>query len=241
MLLVSFKEFGLWPNFHGSLQKHKCFWKVKCLQISTQLPSDLWLPCWRQIWRLTVLVSFDVRDLGICTHLGICTKRRGPAANFRDTGGRLWWVLWIPPLPTYPSSWPSFPLSPHSPFKRPLNLFWTWLVMVSRNKVGRRTVDIIMLLVTVILKHLVKSVLSSLATQPSWTFTKITNLYIECNWLTVLWWFEDSNAPANIHVTILPKNSLPSRLPHTLQRPCAGWWSLWASLTLNPSSSSGNA
>lgn len=138
MLLVSFKEFGLWPNFHGSLQKHKCFWKVKCLQIST-VALQICGFCMEMIWEADCLMSFDVRDLGICTFGDLHKEKGSCSQSLRDTGGRLWWVLWIlpplSPLTHLPQS--SFPLSPLLPLSRPTQLVLDLIaVMVSRNKVG---------------------------------------------------------------------------------------------------------
>ena len=157
MFLVSFKEFGLWPNFHGCLQKHKCFWKVKYLQISTVALCICGF-CMK-VCGADCLVPFDFRDLGIC-RFGHLREEKGSCSQSPIRGGYggwLWWVLWVlPPLfPLTHLSQSSFLLSPPLRLSRPTHQGSDAVKEQSR---WWRTVDIIMLLVTVILKHLVLNV-----------------------------------------------------------------------------------
>lgn len=161
MLLVSFKSLDCDQIFMGSLQKHKCFWKGFIFRL-VQLPFRSVGSAWR--WSMGGWLSYVLwcQGLGHLHILGICTRRGSCSQSLRDTGGRLWKVLWIlpPPFPTYPSSSIFLPsLSPTPSFKAHSTCSGPYCSDgVKEQSEQWRTVDIIMLLVTVIHKHLVLKV-----------------------------------------------------------------------------------
>ena len=133
------------------------------------------------------------------------------------------------PFPTYPSSSIFFPsLSPTPSFKAHSTCSGPYCSDgVKEQSRWWRTVDIIMLLVTVILKHLVLNVLSSPALQPSLTFKKNKNkntFILEYSWLPTLWWFEMDNIATQPYIYMEPFSpKLPSHPGYrmTLSRgPC---------------------